>query len=50
MNGLKAGLAAGMTCAAFTGTARHGFDLAAAHLELDAYDGGNWLKVARLLS
>ncbi|GHV31538.1 phosphatase [Clostridia bacterium] len=49
MNGLKAGLNAGMVCAAFTGTARHGFDLSGAHLTIERYDEGNWKKIEGLL-
>ncbi len=37
LNGVKAALAAGMTCVAFLGTAHHGFDLSMAHLSIDSY-------------
>jgi len=37
-NGVRAARAAGMACAAFTGTNRHGLDLNEAELCFDAYD------------
>lgn len=48
INGVKAGLNAGMVVAAFTGTMRHGFDLSGAGLTLTAYDDENWSKVEEL--
>ena len=44
-NGITAALAAGMTCAAYTATNRHGLDHSKAHTRFDAFDGAAWEKL-----
>ncbi len=48
-NGIAAARAAGMTCAAFTGTNRHGMDLSAADWHFHAFDEESFSAVARWL-
>jgi len=47
-NGLKAGRAAGMLCAAFHGTNRHGLDLSECDMAFDAYTDEAWERLLAL--
>lgn len=47
-NGVNAAANAGMVCAAFLGTRCHNFDLSAADISIDAYDGENLAKIEEL--
>ena len=44
-NGLRAGRAAGMICAAFHGTNRHGLDLSGCDISFDAYTDETWERL-----
>jgi len=44
-NGVRAAHAAGMACAAFTGTDRHGLNLSEAELRFNAYDDLNFSRI-----
>ncbi len=44
-NGIAAARAAHMTCAAYTGTNRHGMDLSAADWQFPAFDDASWPTV-----